>query len=180
MPASCPKPWPPRISLFYGTIRQARSSANRTRGAIAAIKRRLGSRWPLYTQRFFPPGSESQGAGHGRRSHRAIAPAFPISPGFATGQKKKRAPNLRRSDRLGYRYMDRLFAARIVRGDPRNVRRTEAFNRSRNSAKLKQRRSRRVENRSANRRPVILFTPNTETFSWILQPALFDYQGERF
>ena len=60
------------------------------------------------------------------------------------------------------------------------MRRAEAFNRSRNIAKLKQPvESDRVADQSAIPGAVIMFSPNAEFFSAaILQPPYFDWQGD--
>jgi putative endopeptidase len=69
----------------------------------------------------------------------------------------------------------------VVRGDAfGNMRRAEAFNRSRNLAKLKQPADPdewRIDPQIVG--AVIVFTPNTETFSaGILQPPYFDPRGD--
>jgi predicted metalloendopeptidase len=86
--------------------------------------------------------------------------------------------------RVGVGYPDTWIdysSLEIVRGDALgNMRRAEAFNRSHNLAKLKQ----RVDPNEWRIDPqivgaIILFAPNTETFSAaILQPPYFDPEGD--
>jgi putative endopeptidase len=69
----------------------------------------------------------------------------------------------------------------VVRGDAfGNIRRAEAFNRLHNLAKLKQPADTgewRIDPQIVG--AVIMFTPNTETFSaGLLQPPYFDYRGD--
>ena len=86
--------------------------------------------------------------------------------------------------RIGVGYPDKWIdysTLDVVRGDAfGNMRRAEAFNRSRNLAKLKQPADPdewRIDPQIVG--AVIMFTPNTETFSaGILQPPYFDSQGD--
>ena len=86
--------------------------------------------------------------------------------------------------RIGVGYPDKWIdysTLDVVRGDAfGNMRRAEAFNRSRNLAKLKQPADPdewRIDPQIVG--AIIMFTPNTEIFSaGILQPPYFDYQGD--
>jgi predicted metalloendopeptidase len=86
--------------------------------------------------------------------------------------------------RIGLGYPDKWIdysALDVVRGDAfGNMRRAEAFNRSRNIAKLKEPADPdewRIDPQIVG--AVIVFSPNTETFSaGILQPPFFDADGD--
>ena len=86
--------------------------------------------------------------------------------------------------RIGVGYPDRWIdysTLEVMRGDAfGNMRRAEAFNRSRNLAKLKQPADPdewRIDPQIVG--AVIVFSPNTEIFSaGILQPPYFDSQGD--
>ena len=86
--------------------------------------------------------------------------------------------------RIGVGYPDKWIdysTLDVVRGDAfGNMRRAEAFNRSQNVAKLKQPADPaewKIDPQIVG--AVIVFTPNTETFSaGLLQPPYFDFQGD--
>lgn len=170
---------------FYGTILSGSAQApDRSKGAIAATNGALGQAvGQLYTQRYFPPEAKAKAqamigdlitAYRGRISNLAW-----MSP-----QTKKKALAKLSALRIGVGYPDTWIdysTLAVVRGDAiGNMRRAEAFNRLRNLAKLRQ----PVDPDEWRIDPqivgaVILFTPNTETFSaGLLQPPYFDSQGD--
>lgn len=170
---------------FYGTILSGSAQApDRSKGAIAATNGALGQAvGQLYTQRYFPPEAKAKAQamiGDLITAYRGcIANLAWMSP----QTKKKALPKLS-ALRIGVGYPDTWIdysTLAVVRGDAiGNMRRAEAFNRLRNLAKLRQ----PVDPDEWRIDPqivgaVILFTPNTETFSaGLLQPPYFDSQGD--
>lgn len=170
---------------FYGTTLSGSAQApDRSKGAIAATNGALGQAvGQLYTQRYFPPEAKAKAQamiGDLITAYRGcIANLAWMSP----QTKKKALPKLS-ALRIGVGYPDTWIdysTLAVVRGDAiGNMRRAEAFNRLRNLAKLRQ----PVDPDEWRIDPqivgaVILFTPNTETFSaGLLQPPYFDSQGD--
>ena len=168
---------------FYGKI-LSQPMPERSDAAIAATNGALGQAvGQLYTQRYFPPEAKAKAQAMVAdliAAYRArIANLSWMSP-----QTKEKALAKLAALRIGLGYPDRWIdysTLDIVRGDAfGNMRRTESFNRSRNLAKLKQPADPdewRIDPQIVG--AVIVFTPNTETFSaGILQPPYFDSNGD--
>ena len=170
---------------FYGKILSgAQQMADRSDDAIRATNAALGQAvGQLYTERYFPPEAKARAqamvgdlitAYHARISNLSW-----MSP-----QTKEKALAKLAALRIGVGYPDKWIdysMLDVVRGDAfGNMRRAEAFNRSRNLAKLKQPADPdewRIDPQIVG--AVIVFSPNTETFSaGILQPPYFDSQGD--
>jgi putative endopeptidase len=165
-------------------LSDAQQPTDRVEDAIAATNAALGQAvGQLYTQRFFPPEAKAQAqamAGNLIAAYRArIANLTWMSP-----QTKEKALAKLAALRIGIGYPDTWIdysTLDVVRGDAfGNMRRAETFNRSRNLAKLKQPADPaewRIDPQIVG--AVIVFTPNTETFSaGLLQPPYFDFQGD--
>jgi putative endopeptidase len=168
---------------FYGKI-LSQPMPERRDAAIAATNGALGQAvGQLYTQRYFPPEAKAKAQAMVAdliTAYRArIANLSWMSP-----QTKEKALAKLAALRIGLGYPDRWIdysTLDIVRGDAfGNTRRTESFNRSRNLAKLKQLADPdewRIDPQIVG--AVIVFTPNTETFSaGLLQPPYFDSDGD--
>jgi predicted metalloendopeptidase len=170
---------------FYGKIlSSAQQMPDRSKGAIAATNAAVGQAvGQLYAQRYFPPEAKARArsmvddlitAYRGRISNLTW-----MSP-----QTKQKALAKLAALRIGVGYPDTWIdysTLDVVRGDAfGNMRRAEAFNRSRNLAKLKQPADPdewRIDPQIVG--AVIVFSPNTETFSaGLLQPPFFDSQGD--
>jgi len=170
---------------FYGTILSGMQLLpERSKGAIAATNGALGQAvGQLYTQRYFPPEAKAKAqamVGDLITAYRArISNLTWMSP-----QTKKKAWVKLAALRIGVGYPDTWIdysTLDVVRGDAfGNMRRAEAFNRLRNLAKLGQPADPdewRIDPQVVG--AVIVFTPNTETFSaGLLQPPYFDSQGD--
>ena len=170
---------------FYGTILSgAQQTPDRSKAAIAATNGALGQAvGQLYTQRYFPPEAKARAqamVGDLITAYRArISNLTWMSP-----QTKEKALAKLAALQIGVGYPDAWIdysTLDVVRGDAfGNMRRAEAFNRSRNLAKLKQ----PVDPVEWPINPqipgaVIMFSPNAEIFSaGILQPPYFDSQGD--
>jgi predicted metalloendopeptidase len=170
---------------FYGTILSGQAQMpDRTSGAVAATNAALGQAvGQLYTQRYFPADAKAKAqrmvadlitAYRARLSHLSW-----MSPATKTKALAKLA-----AFRIGVGYPDTWIdysTLRIARGDAfGNARRAEVFNRTRNLAKLRQPADPdewRIDPQMVA--AVILFSPNTETFSaGLLQPPYFDSEGD--
>jgi len=170
---------------FYGTILTGtRQAPERGKAAIAATKGALGQAvGQLYRQRYFPPEAKARAQGMVDdliTAYRArISNLTWMSP-----QTKEKALAKLAALRIGIGYPDSWIdysTLDVVPGDAfGNMRRAEAFNRSGNLAKLKRPADAdewRIDPQIVG--AVIVFTPNTETFSaGILQSPYFDYQGD--
>ena len=170
---------------FYGTILSgAQQAPERSKNAIAATNAALGQAvGQLYTQRYFPPEAKARAqamVGDLITAYRTrISNLTWMSP-----QTKEKALAKLGALKMGIGYPDRWIdysTLDVMRGDAfGNMRRAEAFNRSYNLAKLR----RPVDPAEWRIDPqivgaVIVFTPNTETFSaGLLQPPYFDFQGD--
>jgi predicted metalloendopeptidase len=170
---------------FYGaTLSGAQQPPDRAKLAIAATNAALGQAvGQLYTQRYFPPEAK-------RKAQAMVADliaAYRVRISNLTWmspQTKEKALAKLAALRIDVGYPDTWIdysTLDVVRGDAfGNMRRAEAFNRSRNIAKLKQRADPdewRIDPQIVG--AVIVFTPNTETFSaGLLQPPYFDPQGD--
>jgi putative endopeptidase len=170
---------------FYSTILSgAQHMPDRSKDAIAATNAALGQAvGQLYTQHYFPPEAKAKAqamVGDLITAYRArISNLTWMSP-----ETKKKALAKLAALRVGLGYPDTWIdysSLNIVRGDAfGNMRRAEVFNRSRNLAKLKEPADPdewRIDPQIVG--AVIVFTPNTETFSaGLLQPPFFDSQGD--
>jgi putative endopeptidase len=170
---------------FYGKILVgAQQAPDRSTAAIAATNAALGHAvGQLYTQRYFPPEAKAKAQAMGRdlltAYHARIASLTWMSP-----QTKQKALTKLAAFRLGVGYPDAWIdysTLNVVRGDVfGNMRRAEAFNRSRNLAQLKK----PVDPMEWPINPqipgaTIMFSPNAEFFAAaILQPPYFDYKGD--
>jgi putative endopeptidase len=170
---------------FYGkTLSGAQQTPDRSNAAIAATNAALGQAvGQLYTQRYFPPEAKVKAqsmASDLLSAYRArISNLTWMSP-----QTKQKALVKLAAFKLGIGYPDSWIdysMLNVVRGDAfGNMRRAEAFNRSRNLAQLKK----PVDPIEWPIHPqvpgaVIMFSPNAEFFSAaILQPPYFDYKGD--
>jgi len=170
---------------FYGTIlSDAHQAPEGTADAIAATNGALGQAvGKLYTQQYFPPEAKARAESMVAdliAAYRArISNLTWMSP-----QTKQKALAKLAALKIGVGYPDTWIdysTLDVVRGDAvGNMRRAEAFNRSRNLAKLRQ----PVDPAEWRIDPqivgaVIVFTPNTETFSaGLLQPPYFDSRGD--
>ena len=170
---------------FYGTILSGtQQTPDRSKDAIAATNAALGQAvGQLYTQRYFPPEAKARAQAMVgdliTAYHVRISNLTWMSP-----QTKEKALAKLAALKMGIGYPDTWIdysTLDVVRGDAfGNMRRAEAFNRSYNLAKLR----RPVDPAEWRIDPqivgaVIVFTPNTETFSaGLLQPPYFDFQGD--
>ena len=159
-------------------------AADRSKNAIAATNAALGQAvGQLYTQRYFPPEAKAKAqamvADLFTAYRERIANLTWMSP-----QTKEKALAKLATLKIGIGYPDTWIdysTLAVVRGDAfGNMKRAEAFNRSYNLAKLKRPADTgewRIDPQIVG--AVIVFTPNTETFSaGLLQPPYFDYQGD--
>jgi putative endopeptidase len=174
---------------FYGTIlgtilSGSQQTPDRSPDAMAATNAALGQAvGQLYTQRYFPPEAKAKAqamVGDLIAAYRARIPNLRwMSP-----QTKQKALIKLDALRIGVGYPDRWIdysTLEVRRGDAfGNMRSAEAFNRLRNLDKLKQAADPdewRIDAQIVG--AVIVFTPNTETFSaGLLQPPYFDSQGD--
>lgn len=170
---------------FYGTILSgAQQAPDRSKDAIAATNGALGQAvGQLYTQRYFPP--EAKAKAQAMVANLISAYRARISNlTWMSSQTKEKALAKLAALRIGVGYPDKWIdysMLDVVRGDAfGNMRRAESFNRLRNLSKLKQPADPnewRIDPQIVG--AVILFSPNTETFSaGLLQPPYFDFQGD--
>ena len=170
---------------FYGaTLSGAQQPPDRAKLAIAATNAALGQAvGQLYTQRYFPP--EAKLKAQAMVADLITAYRVRISNlAWMSPQTKEKALAKLAALRIGVGYPDTWIdysTLNVVRGDAfGNMRRAEAFNRSRNLAKLRQPADPdewKIDPQIVG--AVIVFTPNTETFSaGLLQPPYFDPQGD--
>jgi len=170
---------------FYGVIlANTQQAPDRSQTSIAATNAALGQAvGQLYTQRYFPP--EAKAGAQAMVNHLISAYRTRIANlKWMSPQTKEKALAKLAALRIGVGYPDSWIdysTLEVVRGDAfGNMRRAEAFNRSRNLAKLKQPADPgewKIDPQIVG--AVIVFSPNTETFSaGLLQPPFFDYQGD--
>jgi predicted metalloendopeptidase len=170
---------------FYGTILSgAQNAPERQKAAIDATQGALGQAvGQLYTQRYFPPETKAKAkamAGDLVAAYRArISNLTWMSP-----ETKKKALAKLAALTIGVGYPDTWVdysTLDVERGDAfGNLRRAEAFNRSRWLAQLKQPADPsewRIDPQTVG--AVILFSPNAEFFAaGLLQPPFFDSNGD--
>ena len=172
-------------SSFYDTILSGTPQrTDRSQDAIAATNAALGQAvGQLYTQRYFPPEAKARAQAMVRDLIAAYRARI-LSLTWMSPRTKEKALTKLATLRIGVGYPDRWIdysRLEVIRGDALgNMRRAEAFNRSRNLAKLKQPPDAdewRIDPQIVG--AVIVFSPNTETFSaGLLQPPYFDRQGD--
>src|SRR5215831_11627808 len=170
---------------FYGTILSGlQQMPEHSQDAMAATNAALGQAvGQLYTQRYFPPEAKARAQTMVSDLIAAYRARIPTLTWMSSQTKEKALAKLD-ALRIGVGYPDTWIdysSLAIVRGDAfGNMRRAEAFNRSYNLAKLKRPADRdewRIDPQIVG--AVILFSPNTETFSaGILQPPYFDPDGD--
>jgi putative endopeptidase len=170
---------------FYGTILSRRQQMpDRSGTAIAATNAALGQALgQLYTQRYFPPEAKAKAQAMVGNLITAYRTRIPNLTWMSQPTKEKALAKL--TDlRIGLGYPDKWIdysTLDVVRGDAfGNLRRAEAFNRLRNLANLRRPADPdewRIDPQIVG--AVIVFTPNTETFSaGLLQPPYFDSEGD--
>jgi predicted metalloendopeptidase len=169
---------------FYGTVLSGAQQADRADDAIAATNAALGQAvGQLYTRHYFPPEAKARAqsmAGDLKTAYRTrISNLTWMSP-----QTKQKALAKLAALQVIVGYPDQWIdysSLNVVVGDALgNMRRAEAFIRSRNLAKLKQPVN-PIEWPINPQVPgaVIMFSPNAEFFSAaILQPPYFDADGD--
>jgi len=170
---------------FYGTILSGAPKApERRKAAIDATQGALGQAvGQLYTQRFFPPEVKAKAkamVGDLIAAYRARIPKLTwMSP-----ETKSKALAKLASLTIGVGYPDTWIdytTLDVRRGDAfGNMRRTEAFNRTRSLAELEQAADPSKWPLDPHRvGAVIMFSPNSEFFAaGILQPPFFDGNGD--
>jgi putative endopeptidase len=159
-------------------------ASDRGTDAIAATNAALGQAvGQLYAQHYFP--LEAKAKAQAMIADLIAAYRARISNlAWMSPQTKEKALAKLGALKIGVGYPDTWIdysTFDVVRGDAfGNMRRAEAFNRSRNLAKLKQPADPdewRIDPQIVG--AIIMFSPNTETFSaGIFQPPYFDYQGD--
>lgn len=170
---------------FYGRLLSGtQQMPDRRDDAIRATNAALGQAvGQLYTQRYFPPEAKAKAQAMVGDLITAYRARISNLTWMSQPTKEKALAKLA-ALRIGVGCPDKWIdysTLEVVRGDVfGNMRRAEAFNRSRNLAKLKQPADPdewRIDPQIVG--AVILFSPNTETFSaGILQPPYFDSQGD--
>ncbi len=170
---------------FYGKILSGvQQPPDREKDAIAATNGALGQAvGQLYTQRYFPPEAKASAQAMAENLiaafHNRIANLTWMSP-----QTKQKALAKLAAFKIFVGYPDKWidYSSLDIKRDDAfgNMRRAEAFNRTRNLAQLKQP-VYPMEWPIHAQIPgaVIMFSPNAEFFSaGILQPPYFDSQGD--
>jgi putative endopeptidase len=170
---------------FYGAILSGQKQPPiRQKDAIAATNGALGQAvGQLYTQRYFPPEAKAKAQAMVRDLLTAYRARLANLMWMSAPTREKALAKLAALEVIvGYpdTWID-YAALDVARGDAiGNMRRAEAFNRSRNLAKLKQPVD-PIEWPINPQQPgaVIMFSPNAEFFTaGILQPPYFDFQGD--
>jgi predicted metalloendopeptidase len=170
---------------FYGAVLSgAQQEPSRDKDAIAATSGALGQAvGQLYAQSYFPPQAKASAQAMVRdliAAYRArIANLSWMSP-----ETKKKALSKLSALTIGVGYPDKWIdysTFDVARGDAvGNMRRAEAFNRSRNLSRLKEPADPaewRIDPHIVE--AVIVFSPNAEFFSaGILQPPYFNNNGD--
>jgi len=166
------------------TLSGTQQMPERRQDAIAATNAALGQAvGKLYTARYFPPEAKARVQAMVRDLISAYRARISNLSWMAPQTKQKALAKLA-TLRIGVGYPDTWIdysKLEIARGDAfGNMKRAEAFNREYNLGKLKRPADPdewRIDPQIVG--AVILFSPNTETFSaGILQPPYFDWQGD--
>ncbi len=170
---------------FYGTILSgAHQAPGHSKAAIAATNAALGQAvGQLYVQRYFPPEAKAKAQAMVADLITAYRARI-ANLTWMSAQTKEKALAKLATLKIGVGYPDTWIdysTLDVLRGDALgNMRRAEAFNRSNNLAKLKEAADPggwRIDPQIVG--AVIVFSPNTETFSaGLLQPPYFDFQGD--
>jgi predicted metalloendopeptidase len=170
---------------FYGTILSgAQQRPDRRDDAVAATNAALGQAvGQLYTRHYFSPEAKQKAQAMVRNLLTVYRDRI-SNLTWMTDQTKKMALAKLDTLKVGLGYPDVWIdysGLEVVRGDAfGNLSRAEAFNRSRNLAKLMQPTDPgewKIDPQIVG--AVILFSPNAETFSaGILQPPFFDGEGD--
>jgi putative endopeptidase len=170
---------------FYGTILSGTQQApDRSKDAIGATNAALGQAvGQLYTQRYFPPEAKTRVQAMVADLITAYRARISNLTWMSSETKEKALAKLA-ALRIGLGYPDTWIdysTLDVMRGDAYgNMRRAEAFNLLYNLAKLKRPADPdewRIDPQIVG--AVIIFTPNTETFSaGLFQPPYFDFQGD--
>jgi len=170
-------------SAFYSRT-GAQPMSDRSQAAIAATNAALGQAvGQLYVQHYFPPEAKAKAQAMVAGIVAAYRARIPNLTWMSAETKEKALTKLA-ALKIGLGYPDTWIdysTLNVVRGDALgNLRRAEAFNRSYNLAKLKRPADPdewRIDPQIVG--AIIMFTPNTETFSaGLLQPPYFDYEGD--
>lgn len=171
--------------VFYGTaLSGAQQMPDRPEQAIAATNAALGQAvGQLYARRYFPPEAKTRAQAMADDLKTAYRTRISNLTWMSPETKQKALAKLAALQVIvGYpdQWTD-YSSLDVIRGDAfGNMRRAEAFNRSRNLAKLKQPVN-PIEWPINPQVPgaVIMFSPNAEFFSAaILQPPYFDADGD--
>ncbi|HEX4425577.1 MAG TPA: M13 family metallopeptidase, partial [Terriglobales bacterium] len=172
---------PKAVASIFSDTQQ---TSDHEKDAIAATNAALGQAvGRLYTQRYFPP--EAKAKAQAMVADLISAYRARISDlTWMSSQTKEKALAKLATLKIGVGYPDTWIdysLLDVVRGDAfGNMRRAEAFNRLFDLEKLKRPADTgewRIDPQIVG--AVIVFTPNTETFSaGLLQPPYFDYQGD--
>ncbi len=170
---------------FYGkTLSGAQQAPDRSEDAVAATNGALGQAvGQLYTERYFPPAAKAKAQAMVEDLLAAYRKRMANLTWMSPQTKQKGLAKLAALQVIvGYPDVWSDYSPlNVVRGDAfGNMRRAEAFNRSRNLAKLKQPVN-PIEWPINPQVPgaVIMFSPNAEFFSAaILQPPYFDAEGD--
>ncbi|HKE58384.1 MAG TPA: M13 family metallopeptidase [Pyrinomonadaceae bacterium] len=170
---------------FYGTILSGASQApDRRKIAIDATNAAVGQAvGQLYTERYFPPETKARAKAMVSDLRTAYRVRISNLTWMSPATRKKALAKLAALT-IGVGYPDRWidYTTLLVARDDAfgNMRRAEAFNRSRNLAQLKQPADPaewRIDAQTVG--AVIMFTPNSEFFAaGILQPPYFDSSGD--
>jgi predicted metalloendopeptidase len=170
---------------FHGTILSGREQMpDRAGGAIAATSAALGQAVSqLYTPKYFPPEAKAKAHAMVADLITAYRPRLSRLTWMSPATKQKALDKLT-TFRIGLGYPDTWIdyaTLDVVRGDAfGNLTRAEAFNRAYNLAKLRRPADPdewRIDPHTVS--GIIMFSPNTETFSaGILQAPFFDANGD--
>jgi len=170
---------------FHGAILSGMQTApDRSQEAVAATNGALGQAvGQLYAERYFPPEAKVRAQAMVNDLITAYRSRI-VSLTWMSQSTKEKALAKLAALRIGVGYPDRWINYSTFDVEPGdafgNMRRAEAFNRSRNLAKLRQAADPdewRIDAQSVG--AIIMFSPNAEFFSaGILQPPYFDYQGD--
>jgi putative endopeptidase len=165
-------------------LSDSQQAPDRSKDAIAATNAALGQAvGQLYTERYFPPEAKAKAQAMVSDLITAYRARI-LNLTWMSPQTKEKALAKLAALKIGLGYPDTWIdysTLDVVRGDAfGNMCRAEGFNRFYNLAKLKRPADPdewRIDPQIVG--AVIVFTPNTETFSaGVLQPPYFDYQGD--
>ena len=172
------------FAFFGGILSGAQEMPTRDSLAIAATNGALGQAvGQLYTQKYFPPEAKARAEAMAADLLSAFRGRISDLTWMSAPTKQKALAKLA-AFKIFVGYPDSWIdysTLDVVRGDAfGNMRRSEAFNRARNLARLKEPVA-PIDWPLNPQTPgaVIMFSPNAEFFSaGILQPPYFDFQGD--